>query len=72
MQYIATILGILFSSSTINSLILSSFINEFAVLHNRNSIIVYLPTIDVSKKLIIDQQKSMKSNIYDEIKKHCN
>ena len=70
MQYITTILGILFCSSTTNSLIVSNFINEFAALHNRGSIIVYLPTIDVSKKLLTDQQKSMTSNNFDESKKH--
>ena len=70
MQYITTILGILCCSSTIDSLILLNFINEFAVLHNRGSIVVYLPTTDVPKKLLIDQQKSMTSNIFDESKKH--
>ena len=72
MQYITTILGILFCSSTIDSLIILNFINDFAVIHNRGSIIIYLPTTDVPKKLLIDQQKSMTSNIFDESKKHYN
>ena len=72
MKYITTILGILFCSSTIDSLIVLNFINDFAVIHNRGSIIIYLPTIDVPKKLLIDQQKSMTSNIFVESKKHYN
>ena len=61
MQYIIfkiSVLSILFGS--VQSWVLPSgnFLNEFAITHDRSSITVYLPSSDVSRKLIKNNQKS--------------
>ena len=35
-----------------------TFLNEFAFMHDRSSITVYLPSTHVSRKLLVDNQKS--------------
>ena len=34
------------------------FFNEFAFMHDRTSITVYLPSVNISNKLLVDNQKS--------------
>ena len=66
MQYITiTLVILIFFSSTVKSWIPINFIAEFAIHHSRGSITIYLPTLDVPKKILIDHQKSMTTKIFD-------